>query len=325
MPIIVPEIAPHVASDSFYDALRQEQVPTISAADAAHQDIRPARIGLLNLMPAVAMERTEVQWLRHIGRTLLQIDPVLLKFDDDQRSRWQYTEAAPGRNQYVPFSVATREPLDGLIITGANLETTTAEDGSRLPLSLTDIPFAEKLASVVEWADQHVPFTIYSCLAAHFALNHRFGLQRDITATKTFGVYAHDRTVAGLTSPLTADMNDTIRAPHSRWGNISVSELESVAEIDVLAASPAVGWLVAQASNKAGGLDVFIQGHPEYQRFDLDSEYRRDKLDGQAIPVGYYAGNDPSRPVQLSWKSDARALHSNWIHAVYAHFANTAS
>ncbi|TAH33445.1 hypothetical protein EYC59_04925 [Candidatus Saccharibacteria bacterium] len=317
MPIIVPELNGSVENDPLYTALLAEQVPVITASDALHQDMRPARIGLLNLMPTTAMAPTELQWLRHVGQSFLQIDPVLIKFDDDPRGRWEDAEESPLLRRYMPFSVATEEPLDGLIVTGANLETVSDQDGMRRPLAFHDIHFQKELAAIVDWADSNIPFTIYSCLASHFALHHRYDLQREITPTKTFGVFAHDRTDSGMSSAITKDMNDRIRAPHSRWGNILAEELERVRGLSVLAISAEAGWLLAEAPNRAGGIDLYVQGHPEYQRGDLDSEYRRDAASGQAMPVGYYRNNDPTQGAELNWKSDARALHANWIDAVY--------
>lgn len=323
MPIIVPEVNESVENDPLYVALNAEKVPVIAAADALRQDMRPARIGLLNLMPTAAMGPTEWQWLRHVGRTFLQVDPVLIKFDDDPRSRWKDAPDSQLLSRYVPFAVATQEHLDGLIITGANLETITAEDGTRRPLAFKDIHYQQELASIVEWAGSNIPFTIYSCLASHFALNHRYGLRRDITPIKTFGVFSHERTDEGMRSSLTSDMNDTIRAPHSRWGDVAVSELRRVKELAVLAVSQQVGWLLAQAPNDAGGTDLYIQGHPEYQRGDLDGEYCRDKKEdeNQPLPVEYYRNNDPEQGIALTWKSDARALHANWINLVYERYS----
>jgi homoserine O-succinyltransferase len=112
-------------------------------------------------------------------------------------------------------------------------------------------------------------------------------------------------------------MDDSIRAPHSRWGNIPVAALGATA-VDVLASNSDIGWLLAQDTNEAGGHDVFIQGHPEYDRDDLRIEHTRDAGSRQHEPVGYYS---PDGQPQLTWANDARALHDNWINALYRHFS----
>jgi homoserine O-succinyltransferase len=317
MPILV---SGENVEDPLFARLRDEGVAVLSRDAALHQDIRPARIALLNLMPAGAMEATEVQWLRHIGDTILQIDPVLLKFDDDEREREgaARSEILP---RYQSVSEAMSEPLDGLIVTGANLETKKLDNGQQVALPFEDIRYASQLKDVIDRAKSEVPYTIYSCLGAHFALNHMYGLERTLAPAKVFGVYDHLRTRAGRTNPFTHNINDVIRAPHSRWGKVPVEEMRKVGALSILAASDEIGWLLASAANEAGGSDLFIQGHPEYQRFDLHNEYVRDRKNGQTMPVGYYYDDDPTNDIQVGWVSDARALHTNWIRALYNHLS----
>lgn len=320
MPIVLSEANP------LYGNLEQERTLLLTPEQAQEQDIHAARVGILNLMPGQVWRKTERLWLRHISHGILQIEPVLIKFDDDERER-------PGGSRhehlkrYQPFSEVKERGLDGLIVTGDNLEVEEEadENGNRVAIPFTGeggIRYAKKLGEVIDWADENVPSTIYSCLAAHFALNHKFGLKRDIAQPKIFGVEDHTR--LETSSPFTEDMNDIIRAPHSRWGNVAPEQIKRMGGVALLAVSDRVGWLLAEGWNSAGGRDLFIQGHPEYSRYDLHDEYQRDVERGlmPALPTNYYIGNNPNAGVNMSWKSDARALHDNWISYIYQHFSD---
>ena len=303
--------------NGLHERLSAAGAAVLSQEQAAHQDIRPARIALLNLMPAEAMEKTETQWLRYMSHSVLQIDPVLLKFDEDPRER-EGASRASVLNSYRPFREVADSMIDGLIVTGDNLELRNipnTEAPELLPFA--DISYASQLTSVIDWARTNVRSTIYSCLASHFALNYLYGAEREVGDTKTFGVYAHQVDQA-ISSELTSGMDDIIRAPHSRWGDIPIAALGKTA-VNVLASNRSIGWLLAQDANKAGGHDVFIQGHPEYNRNDLQVEHVRNGGFKQDKPVGYYS---PDGQPQLTWANDARALHANWIASLYRHFSD---
>jgi homoserine O-succinyltransferase len=310
MPIIVPE-----GDSQLYYRLQKSGAAVLTEEQASHQDIRPARIGILNLMPKPAMETTEVQWLRYMSRTVLQIEPVLVKFDDDAREGNGASRSAI-LSRYTSFSEVAEQGLDGLIVTGDNLELRGASSNATSKLMpLDDIKYAAQLAEVIDWARSNVRSTIYSCLASHFILNHLFGLERQIGESKIFGVFEHavDKSSNNL---IIAGLDDSIKSPHSRWGDIPVKAMGGTA-LELLAVSDRAGWLLASSPNSTGGDDLYIQGHPEYDRSDLNKEYQRDKASGQAAPVGYYVPG--SETPELSWVTDARALHSNWIDELYKH------
>lgn len=306
MPVIVPESN---QDTSFFERLRDCGAVVIDEQAASHQDIRPARIGLLNLMPAPVMEATELRWLRFISQTVLQVEPVLIKFDNDCRERAGSRRKAI-LERYKPFSEVAEQGLDGLIITGDNQE--LRRDGTPRPLS--ELHYAKDLSSVTDWADEQVGASIYSCLASHFALNRRYGLERKIGSKKVYGVFEHTVTTE---SPATASMDDVIRAPHSRWGDISSDQLTANG-ISILAQNDQIGWLIAEDANSKGSINLYLQGHPEYWRFDLHHEYLRDH---QTIPANYYPEDDPTNKPVLSWSSDARSLLSNWIHTIYRSYS----
>lgn len=318
MPIITPSGG---GNEKFNERLVKAGIKLITEESAYSQDIRPARIGLLNLMPAPAMEVTETQWLKWIGgQALLQIEPVLIKFDADKRER-EGSSRQKVLKRYTPFSEVAINGLDGLIITGDNLEIQQHIGfASRAPLPFEDIRYYEQLCKVIDWADENVGSTIYSCLGAHFTLNYKYGLPREVGKEKIFGIYEHEKT--NIYSEFTAGMSDTIKAPHSRWGNIPVSEARSIEGLKILAISSFAGWLAIESTNKTHGKDLYLQGHPEYDKYDLHTEYQRDKKEGRSIPENYYINNKPIKDnVRLSWLSDARVLHENWIGQVYAKYS----
>lgn len=306
----MPIIAPAETSDpEFFARLERCGAAVIDEDSAQHQDIRPARIGLLNLMPAAVMEDTELRWLRFISHTVLQIDPVLLKFDNDCRDTAK-SKRQPILKRYEPFSEARERGLDALIISGDNQE--LRPDGTPQPFD--ELSYGDELTKVIDWADQNVPEIIYSCLASHFTLQRRHGVEPSWPESKTFGVYAHQIMKRGA---ITRDMDDEIVAPHSRWGNVEEGKL-SAAGIDVIASNADTGWLLAQEATAAGGHHTYIQGHPEYWRNDLKAEHDRDN---QQTPANYYPNNDREMDPMLTWSNDARALFNNWISKIYANFS----
>ncbi len=304
--------------ESLYDRLLSSGALVLREADALTQDIRPARIGLLNLMPAPAMESTENQWLRYISNTVLQVEPVLLKFDDDPRDYEGSTRREILKN-YLAFSEGAKDGLDALIVTGDNLELRKEQTDTHVGLPFEEIRYGDELKKIIDWARTNVFSTIYSCLAAHFALNHLYGIERHIADHKVFGIFEHE--VSKYTrSPITLGMDDVLSAPHSRWGYMKSRDLKD-AGVQVLAEHGENGWLLATDHNNNGGLDLFVQGHPEYDKYDLHSEFKRDWESGQRMPLDYYDSNNPASLPRMTWANDARALHANWMSMLYKHFS----
>ncbi len=329
MPIVLMESTP---DPCLRQRLVDASIPVLGEAQAAHQDIRPARIGIMNNMPGESAAQTEIQWLRWIGsQSLLQIEPVFMKLDDDRRDR-------PGSSKkelferYKPFSQVAEQGLDGLIITGDNLEIeahTSGFSGDPIldfrALPVERVHYYRQLQEVMDWADANVRSTIFSCLGAHFALRHKFDIVKQVKEDrgKIFGVYDHP--VLLPDSPLVTGMNDTIRAPHSRWGDVPVEKILGESALSIVAASDEAGWLLLESPNRAGGTDVYLQAHPEYDRLDLHNEFERDRDTGLAIPAGYYVGPPAAKNARLTWASDGRVLHENWIgRLVYPGFSQAA-
>lgn len=320
MPIIVPN-----TENKLFSRLKESGAVVISEDTASEQITEPARIGILNLMPGKSMEKTETHWLRAISQTVLQIEPVFIKFDDDPREDEDREDFSRDEvlARYIPFSTVASQGLHGLIVTGDNLELRRDNPTARELLPFEEIPYFEHLGEVIDWARLNVRNTIYSCLAAHFALKHLYGLDRKLMPSKVFGVYEHK--ITDVNSEFTRGTNNTIIAPHSHWGNISPQAVGSTGA-QLLAISERVGWLLAQDSNNYRdnpGKDLFIQGHPEYGKCSLQREYVRDlQHDPKApIPENYYPNDDSSEEPDLTWATDAAKLYSNWITDMYGYFS----
>lgn len=302
MPLIIPSKASFPVAKN----LEEERVFIIDESRAEKQDIRPLRIALLNLMPAAVTEDTEIQFFRLTGNTPLQIEPILLRFDtfmpNTNRERFEAF--------YQPLAQVKERGLDGLIITGANLEV-DREKGALMEFH--DIGYYREFAELIEWAQNRVTSTLYSCLASHFALGQFYGLKRELKSKKVFGVYPHKVNREAFID-LARDLNDVVPGPHSRWGNIPTADLMKIPELDIILDNETVGWYVAVGRK---GREIYIQGHPEYDRLNLANEYYRDKANGQEMPANYFTANDDSLPPLCNWKADASVLFRNWVNFVY--------
>lgn len=297
MPIIVS----HNDSLPAYQVLENEQVPIIRQGRAEEQDIRPLNIGILNLMPTAAKEATEIQYLRILANSPLQINPYLVYFDNHR--------SASGEDHldrfYRKFSEIKKIGLDGLIITGANLEHYEFEK----------VHFWDELKDFILWADQHVTSTIYGCWASHAGLYIYYGVERVTLGAKRMGVYSH-RVHREHGSMLTRSMDDYVDIPYSRWTGIPSDTVASIDDLQVLIESETAGTHLISSKN---GRRVFVQGHPEYERETLAREYQRDTGKGidVSIPQNYFIKDDPRQPPCCAWMANAQVFYSNWINFIY--------
>ncbi len=252
-------------------------------------------VGLLNIMPSAVYQQTTEQWSALLGDS---VGVQLLRFDKETRTG-SHIESA------VPALEALDNGLDGLIITGANLE----RDSSGNLLAYDAVAYAEQLAEVIAVAERSTRLNIYSCFAAQFALSQLFSLPRVLGSEKTHGVFCHD--IPEPSSPLVQGIEMPFRAPHSRWASVPTELLER-AGVTVVAASFEADWLLA-TSERPKGLSVFIQGHPEYGQFDLREEFRRDRSADPQIPYGYFPNNDTDNIPPHSWQANAKTLFGNIV------------
>lgn len=289
MPIRIPEQLPA------QDVLQEENIFTMDSNRAASQDIRPLAVGILNLMPNKI--ETEVQILRLLSNTPLQIDVDLIRIDN------QVSKHTPQSHMdafYHDFSQVASKRYDGLIVTGA-------------PLALLDyekVNYWETMTTILEWAQRHVNSTLYLCWAAHAAMYHFYGIQRKLRDDKLSGVYQHQ--VRDPFNELLRGFDPTFNAPHSRYGYIDTADYEGVDGLKVIAESAEAGAYVVASEDKRM---VFVTGHPEYDPDTLKDEYERDVAAAlnPSVPVNYFTDNDPSKSPIVSWRSHGSLLYTNWL------------
>ncbi len=294
MPIKLPETLPA------FDVLHSEGVMVMGEDRAARQDIRPLRIGLLNLMPKKI--QTETQFARLIGSTPLQIDLSLIRMTDHETRN---TAAAHMEEFYRPFAevAASGEKFDGLIITGAPIE--------HLPYE--EVTYWDELRRVIDWTQTHVHSTFGVCWGGMAMAYHLHGLPKHMLEAKAFGCFRHVNRAP--TSPFLNGFSDDCIVPVSRWTEMRRDEIEG-AGLKVLLDSGEVGpCLVEDPGHRA----LYIYNHLEYDSGTLKEEYDRDTASGDPIevPVNYYPGDDPGAQPLNRWRSHAHLLYGNWVNQIY--------
>lgn len=295
MPIKIPEDLPA------YDVLTREGVMVMSEDQAARQDIRPLRIGLLNLMPKKI--QTEIQFSRLIGATPLQIELSLIRMSEHETKT---TAAEHMESFYRPFSEVqdTGEKFDGLIITGAPIE--------HLPFS--EVTYWDELTRVFDWTQTHVHSTFGVCWGGMAMINYFHGVPKHLLPAKLFGIYPLKN--LDRTSHYLRGFSDACTIPVSRWTEIRQEDLDKVEGLTTLLADGATGpCLVEDAAHRA----LYIFNHFEYDSDTLKQEYDRDVASGEkiAVPLNYYPDNDPGQPPTNRWRSHAHLLYGNWINQIY--------
>jgi len=293
MPITLPATLPA------FDVLSSEGVNVISQTRAARQDIRPLKIGLLNLMPKKI--QTETQFARLIGATPLQIDFRLIRMSEHQTRN---TASAHMEEFYRPFQEIKHEKFDGLVITGAPIE--------HLPFN--EVTYWEELREVMDWTQTHVQSTFGVCWGGMAMINHFHGVRKHILNHKAFGCFRHKNLAAA--SPYLRGFSDDVLIPVSRWTEMRQDEVDAADGLVTLLGSSEVGpALIEDPAHRA----LYIFNHFEYDSGTLKEEYDRDISAGTAInvPVNYYPGDDPSRDPTNRWRSHAHLLYGNWISEIY--------
>ena len=289
MPVMIRDDLPA------YKALLDENVFILRERDAKHQDIRPLRIAILNLMPNKI--ETEIQLLRLLSNTSLQVEAELLQtvsHDAKNVSKAYLTK------YYKTFSEIKDERFDGLIITGAPVET----------LPFEEVDYWPELCEIMEWSKRNVYSTLHICWGAQAGLYHHYGIPKYELSQKVSGLFPHRALAPGHT--LLCGFDDIFLGPHSRYTEIRAGDIEKVPQLTLLAVSPEAGVNIVAADT---GRQFFITGHFEYDRLTLHNEYQRDLEKGLpiAIPKNYYPEDDVTRPPRQQWRSHANLLFSNWL------------
>ena len=296
MPIKLPSTLPA------FEVLNREGVMVMAEDQAARQDIRPLRIGLLNLMPKKI--QTENQFARLIGATPLQIDLHLIRMSEHQTRN---TAAEHMEEFYRPFREVKDEKLDGLIITGAPIE--------HLPFD--EVTYWDELCEVFEWTQSNVHSTFGVCWGGMAMINYFHGVEKYLLDQKLFGCYRHMNFAPE--SPYLRGFSDDLVMPVSRWTEMRRNEIEA-AGLPILLHSDEVGPALVQDPDHRA---LYVFNHFEYDSGTLAEEYARDlasaQVDGTEIdlPVNYFPGDDPASRPQNRWRSHAHLLYGNWVNEIY--------
>jgi homoserine O-succinyltransferase len=289
MPVRIPATLPARA------VLESENVFVMGEERAEHQDIRPLKVAILNLMPTKIT--TETQILRLLGNSALQVDVTLLHTVTHEAKN---TDAEHLLNHYATFEDVRSEKFDGLIITGAPVE--------QMPFEQVD--YWEELTRIMDWADTNVESTFNICWGAQAALYYRYGIPKYDLPRKMFGVFEHHNLAP--TEKLMRGFDDIFLAPHSRHTEIRRADIEKVSDLQILAESDEAGVYIVGSKD---GRQLFITGHSEYDPFTLKAEYDRDVNKGLPIhvPKNYYPNDDPTKAPNVRWRGHANLLYVNWL------------
>ena len=275
--------------------LEEENIFLMDKQRADSQDIRPLKIGILNLMPL--KEDTEVQLLRCLSNCALQLDVSLLK---TKTYVGKNTSTAHLDKFYYHFEDVKDTKLDGLIITGAPVE----------QMDFEEVAYWNELVEIMDWADKNVTSTLHICWGAQAALYHKYGVNKYQMDSKLSGIYNHN--TLDRREPLVRGFDDMFLAPHSRYTTVLEEDINKNPELKLLATSDEAGVFLAIGRD---GKDIFVTGHPEYDRMTLDYEYRRDMKRGlnPSIIKNYYVNDDPNTRPMLTWRAHSNLLYSNWL------------
>ncbi len=289
MPVKIPSTLPART------VLEGENIFVMGEERAEHQDIRPLRVAILNLMPTKIA--TETQLLRLLGNSPLQVEITLIHTATHESKN---VPAEHLLNHYKSFPQVRRQKFDGLIITGAPVE--------QLPFE--EVDYWPELMEIMDWAELNVLSKLYICWGAQAGLYHRYGIPKYPLPDKMFGVFPHR--VLDRYHKLMRGFDDEFLAPHSRHTEIHRADIEKVSDLTLLAESDVAGVYIVASRD---GRYTFVTGHSEYDPLTLKGEYDRDIHKGLTIrpPANYFPNDDPSLPPLVKWRGHSNLLFANWL------------
>lgn len=275
--------------------LRNENIFVMSETKAMHQDIRPLKIAIVNLMPTKIT--TETQLLRLLSNTPLQVEPDLIAMKSHESKNTSYEHLS---SFYKSFDDIKGNKYDGMIITGAPVEN----------LDFEEVDYWEELKEIMEWSTTHVTSTLHICWAAQAGLYYHYGIPKYSLKEKCSGVFLHK--VNRKTAKLVRGFDSQFYAPHSRYTEVRAEDIKQIKELEILADSEEAGVYIVFSK---GGRRIFITGHSEYDANTLADEYNRDLQKGinPKIPKNYFPDDNPKKAPIVRWKSHASLLFSNWL------------
>jgi homoserine O-succinyltransferase/O-acetyltransferase len=289
MPVKIPNNLPA------REILSGENIFVMDEDRASHQDIRPLRIAIVNLMPTKIV--TETQLIRLLSNTPLQVE-VTLAHPTHHRGKNTPDEHLDAF--YKPFDQIKNEKFDGLIITGAPIA----------HLQFEEVDYWEEMKEIIEWQQKHVFTTFYLCWGAEAALYHLYGIPKHTLLEKKFGVYPHY--ITEKMTRLMRGFDDVFFVPHSHYSEIRREDVEKVDSLKILATSDEAGIFLVSTLDER---QIFMMGHPEYDPLTLKKEYTRDLKKGSpiSVPKNYFPHDDPTQPPIISWRAHANLLYFNWL------------
>lgn len=289
MPIRIPDTLPATG------VLESENIFVMTEHRAMHQDIRPLRVLILNLMPLKI--DTETQILRKLSNTPLQVDVDLLQTASHQSS---HVPVEHLKSFYVSLEDIRNKHYDGMIVTGAPVEKMTFED----------VDYWPELCEIFEWSKTNVFSTLYICWGAQAGIYYHFGVQKHLLEKKLSGVFAHH--ILKPSSPLVRGFDDIVYAPHSRFTEVHAEDIAAKQDLELISVSEEAGVYIAKSTNSR---HFFVFGHPEYDTDTLASEYHRDVKKGlnPEVPKHYFPHDDPSQRPISNWRAAAQLLYTNWL------------
>lgn len=297
MPIKIPFSLPAT------ETLIAENIFVMDENRAVSQDIRPLKIAILNLMPTKIV--TETQLLRLLSNTPLQIDVCLLTTASHTSKN---TPAEHLTSFYKTFDEVKKEKFDGLIVTGAPVET----------LAFENVDYWDELCAIIEWSKHNVFSTMYICWGAYAGLYYNHKIQKYPLESKLFGVFEHNTLLPS--HPMVRGFNERFLAPHSRYTYVKREEIQKAENLLIIADSEKAGvFLVASKDRR----EVYVTGHTEYDFDTLQKEYQRDVEKGLPIdlPFNYFPDNNPEQPPKNSWRAHGHLMFNNWLN--YFVYQNT--
>jgi len=289
MPIKIPEDLPA------RETLTKENIFVMGEERAIHQDVRPLKIAILNLMPTKIV--TETQLLRLIGNTPIQVEIELLH---PKTHVSKNTSEEHLTKFYKTFDEVKDMKFDGLIITGAPVE----------HMEFEEVNYWEELKQIMEWSLSNVYSTFHICWGAQAGLYYHYGIKKYLLEEKLFGVFAHR--IYKPNTMLLRGFDDVFYVPHSRHTEIRMEDVLKVNELDILSDSEEAGIYVIKTD---GGRQIFVTGHSEYDQYTLKQEYDRDISRGLKIkvPKNYFPDDDPTKMPVTRWRGHANLLFTNWL------------
>lgn len=289
MPIRIPDKLPATRQ------LRNENIFVMSETKAMHQDIRPLKIVIVNIMPTKIT--TETQLLRLLSNSPLQVEIDFLQMNTHESKNTPHEHLS---TFYKTFDEIKHAKYDGMIITGAPVEN----------MDFEDVDYWDELTDIMEWSKTHVTSTLHICWGAQAGLYYHYGVPKYVLPEKCSGVFKHK--VNRSTAKLVRGFDNVFYAPHSRHTEVRAEDIKKVKELEILADSKEAGVYIVFTK---GGRRIFVMGHSEYDVNTLKDEYIRDLERGKnpKIPANYFPNDDPKKRPVVRWRSHANLLFSNWL------------